>query len=192
VAALLLVLALLVGADEARRRSPFSAAISPPAIVAGLPAAPRVGANSQPRPRISPEQPWWHARRSLIRGAAHWLVGEPGTHEAYKRISPRAAAACRGVRPDRSGAGVREHEDGATRGTWKVIRLCVRPVSGGGPRVLTDRPGRAQGGPSRRGSVVCSRAIARPRDQQFDDLPRHRLYRWLFLVLDLREGVKLR
>jgi N-acyl-phosphatidylethanolamine-hydrolysing phospholipase D len=151
VVALLLVLALFVGASEAAPPQSVSAAISPPAVVAGLPAAPRVGGRFQ---NLDPE---YHratllARaRSLIVGGT-WLVGE-------RDVKPLPV-----VTPDTAAL-----RDNASRATVTWIGHSTLLVQLDGVNFLTDPTWASRSGPFG-GFVGVGRYT--PPAIAFDDLPR--------------------
>jgi len=151
VAALLLVLALLVGASEAAPPQSVSAAISPPAIVAGLPAAPRVGGKFR---NLDPEYhraTLWARARSLVVGGT-WLVGE-------RNVKPLPV-----VTPDRA-----ELRDNASRATVTWIGHSTLLVQLDGVNFLTDPTWASRSGPFG-GLVGVGRYT--PPAIAFDDLPR--------------------
>jgi N-acyl-phosphatidylethanolamine-hydrolysing phospholipase D len=151
VVALLVVLALFVGASEAAPPQSVSAAISPPAVVAGLPAAPRVGGRFQ---NLDPE---YHratllARaRSLIVGGT-WLVGE-------RHVKPLPV-----VTPDTAA-----FRDNASRATVTWIGHSTLLVQLDGLNFLTDPTWASRSGPFG-GFVGVGRYT--PPAIAFDDLPR--------------------
>ena len=150
-AALLLVLALLVGASEAAPPQSVSAAISPPAIVAGLPAAPRVGGKFR---NLDPEYhraTLWARARSLVVGGT-WLVGE-------RNVKPLPV-----VTPDRA-----ELRDNASRATVTWIGHSTLLVQLDGVNFLTDPTWASRSGPFG-GLVGVGRYT--PPAIAFDDLPR--------------------
>jgi len=151
VAALLLVLALLVGASEAAPPQSVSAAISPPAIVAGLPAAPRVGGKFR---NLDPEYhraTLWARARSLVVGGT-WLVGE-------RNVKPLPV-----VTPDRA-----ELRDNASRATVTWIGHSTLLVQLDGVNFLTDPTWASRSGPFG-GLMGVGRYT--PPAIAFDDLPR--------------------
>jgi N-acyl-phosphatidylethanolamine-hydrolysing phospholipase D len=149
--ALLLVLALFVAASEAAPPQSVSAAISPPAVVAGLPAASRIGGKFH---NLDPE---YHratllARaRSLIVGGT-WLVGE-------RHVKPLPV-----VTPD--AAALR---DNASRATVTWIGHSTLLVQLDGVNFLTDPTWASRSGPFG-GFVGVGRYT--PPAIAFDDLPR--------------------
>ena len=148
---LLLVLALLVGASEAAPAQSVSAAISPPAVVAGLPAAPRVGGKFR---NLDPEYhraTLWARARALIVGGT-WLVGE-------RRVKPLPVVA-----PD--AAALR---DNASRATVTWIGHSTLLVQLDGVNFLTDPTWASRSGPFS-GLVGVGRYT--PPAIAFDDLPR--------------------
>jgi N-acyl-phosphatidylethanolamine-hydrolysing phospholipase D len=149
--ALLLVLALLVGASEAAPPQSVSAAISPPAVVAGLPAAPRVGSRFH---NLDPEYhraPLWARARSLIVGGT-WLVGE-------RHVKPLPI-----VKPDTAAL-----RDNASRATVMWIGHSTLLVQLDGVNFLTDPTWASRSGPFG-GLVGVGRYT--PPAIAFDDLPR--------------------
>jgi len=151
VVSLLLVLALLVGASEAAPPQSVAAAISPPAVVAGLPAAPRVGGRFH---NLDPEYhraTLWARARSLIVGGT-WLVGE-------RRVQPLPV-----VKPDTAAL-----RDNASRATVTWIGHSTLLVQLDGVNFLTDPTWASRSGPLS-GLVGVGRYT--PPAIAFDDLPR--------------------
>ena len=147
---LLLVLALLVGASEAAPLQSVSAAISPPAVVAGLPAAPRVGGRFH---NLDPEYhraSLWARARSLIVGAT-WLVGE-------RHVKPLPI-----VTPDTVAL-----RDNASQATVTWIGHSTLLVQLDGLNFLTDPTWASRSGPFG-GLVGVGRYT--PPAIAFDDLP---------------------
>jgi L-ascorbate metabolism protein UlaG (beta-lactamase superfamily) len=151
VVGLLLVLALLVGASEAAPPQSVSAAIAPPAVVAGLLAAPRVGGKFR---NLDPEYhraTMWARARSLIVGGT-WLVGE-------RNVKPLPI-----VKPDTAAL-----RDNASRATVTWIGHSTLLVQLDGVNFLTDPTWASRSGPFG-GFVGVGRYT--PPAIAFDDLPR--------------------
>ena len=148
---LLLVFALLVSASEAAPPQSIQAAFSPPTVVAGLPAAPRVGNTFR---NLDPEYhraSMWARARSLVVGGT-WLVGE-------RRVQPLPV-----VKPDT--AALRDNSSRATV-TW--IGHSTLLVQLDGVNFLTDPTWSSRSGPFG-GFVGVGRYT--PPAIAFDDLPR--------------------
>ena len=127
-ALLFLVLALLVGASEALPQS-APAAISRPAVVGGLPAAPHVGGRFHNLDPNYHRASLWTRARSLIVGGT-WLVGE-------RRVAPLPV-----VHPDV--AALRANSSRATV-TW--IGHATLLVQLDGVNFLTDPTWSSRSGP---------------------------------------------
>jgi L-ascorbate metabolism protein UlaG (beta-lactamase superfamily) len=147
---LCLVLALVVGASEAAPRPSAPAAVTSPAVVAGLPAAPRVGNTFRNLDPDYHRASLWARARSLIIGGT-WLVGEP-------RVKPLAT-----VPPDP--IALRANTSRATV-TW--IGHATVLVQLDGMNFLTDPTWASRSGPFS-GLVGVGRYT--PPAIAFDDLP---------------------
>jgi N-acyl-phosphatidylethanolamine-hydrolysing phospholipase D len=150
-ALLCLVLALLVGAGEASPRPAAPAALTAPAAVAGLPAAPRVGNTFRNLDPDYHRASLWARARSLIIGGT-WLVGE-------RRVAPLARVA-----PDPIAL-----RDNTSRATVTWIGHATVLVQLDGMNFLTDPTWASRSGPFS-GLVGVGRYT--PPAIAFDDLPR--------------------